>query len=64
MDLDEKLALCDARVTLNGEPAVIIGARPWRPDAKVATLRSDGPVAAFAWETVAQIVADGGAFES
>ncbi len=63
LDLDAKLDLCDARdVTLNGEPAVIMCAR--KPFAKVATLRSDGPVFEFAWPTVARIVAGGGAFRS
>jgi hypothetical protein len=60
--LDERRDLADARVTLNGERAMIMCER--KPIAKVATLRSDGPVAAFDWPTVARIVADGGRFTS
>lgn len=61
--LDERRELADTRgLTLDGEPAVIVGAR--NPFAKVATLRSDGPVVEFAWPTVARIVAAGGAFRS
>ena len=62
-DLDARRELADTKgITLDGEPAVIVGHR--NPFAKVATLRSDGPVAEFAWPTVARIIAKGGAFKS
>lgn len=63
VDLGTRHQLCEAEgVTLNGEPAVIIGAR--NSFAQVATVRSDGPVAEFAWITVRRIVACGGEFFS
>ena len=62
-DLDARRELADTPdITLNGEPAVIVGHR--KPFAKVATLRSDGPVVEFAWATVARIIARDGAFRS
>jgi hypothetical protein len=59
----ERAALCDTPgVTLDGEPAVITGAR--NPHAMVRTLRPGGPAAEFAWPTVARITAAGTAFRS
>lgn len=55
----EKLALCSAEVTLNGEPAAISGVRA--PFAKV-TSRVTGLSAEFAWTTVERIVAKGARF--
>jgi hypothetical protein len=51
--------LCTAAVTLDGAPAMVCGVQ--ERFATVATL--DGKWSAeWAWETVARIVADGGAF--
>jgi len=61
MSQDERYELTQARVTLNGERAVICGARH-----DVATVRaiSSGLGCEWAWPTVARIVANGGAFKS
>lgn len=57
---EERRALCSARVTLNGKPAVIRGSR--YHFANVAAL--DGTFNAdWAWETAARIVDQGGAFK-
>lgn len=59
--LAERRALCSARVTLNGSPAVISGAqREFAHVTDLATRLS----AEWAWETVARVVAAGGAFRS
>lgn len=58
---DERRALCDARVTLNGEPAKIAGTS--LPFATVTTLAT-GLGCQWAWPTVARIVANGGRFTS
>lgn len=63
---EERRALCAAPVTLNGQPATISGTDspfalvrtcgPWTPQNK--TLSAD-----WAWHTVREIVAKGGAFK-
>ena len=60
--LEAKRHLCQLRVTLDGHPAIIGGAAMdfagvWRQDGK-------GGAVELAWETVARIVAKGGAFQS
>ena len=58
---DERYDLIDARVTLNGKPAKISGAR--MQYAMVATL--DGSMEfEWSWEAVARIVAAGGKFKA
>ena len=57
----ERLELCRASVTLDGKPAAISGAR--LPFAKVAVL-PNGAVREWPWESVREIVANGGRFES
>lgn len=59
LTLDGRRYLCAARVTLNGKPAAIGGARN-----RFATVTAlDMSVSAeWAWETVARIVARGGDF--
>jgi hypothetical protein len=59
--LSERIALCDATVTLNGHPARVLGYR--HPFAHVADTAT-GLSAEWAWETVARIVAKDGAFKS
>jgi hypothetical protein len=59
--LDERMALCEAKVTLNGKPAWISGARL---RFAAVTDRKTGLSAEWAWPTVARIVARDGAFES
>jgi len=62
LSLEAKRELCwTDGVTLDGEPAMIMGAR--NAFAQVATLRIDGGFVEFAWPTVAQIVAEGGTFK-
>lgn len=53
MTLDEKQALCEAEVTLNGDRARVSGAQ--LRFARVTQLES-GLGAEWAWETVAHIV--------
>jgi len=60
-DLAARYELCDTRVTLDGKPAKIGGAR--NEFATVRLIRS-GLSAEFAWPTVARIVARGGEFKS
>jgi hypothetical protein len=63
MTLQAKRELCWTEdVTLDGQPAMIMGAR--NAFATVATLHIGGPAVEFAWPTVARIVADGAAFRS
>ena len=57
----DRNALIDARVTLNGKPAVICG--QLNDYATVAAL-PDGPSYEWAWPTVARIVANGGDFRA
>lgn len=59
---ERKYELIEARVTLDGKPAKISGAR--QQFAVVATLNPDGPAVEFAWTTVARVVANGGQFHS
>jgi hypothetical protein len=59
--LDTRRELCGARVTLNGEPAMISGAS--RDFANVTQLGT-GLSCEWAWSTVARIVAKGGEFKS
>lgn len=63
MDLtyEERWELTQQRVTLNGEPAAIMGAR--LPFAKVASLDPEGPSAEWAWDTVESVVKSGGDFQ-
>ena len=53
--------LVNARVTLNGRPARISGTKL---DFARVTDRETGLGCEWAWETVARIVAKGGAFQS
>lgn len=58
---DERYALIDARVTLNGKPAKISGAR--MQFAMVAAL--DGSMEfEWSWDAVARIVTAGGKFKA
>jgi hypothetical protein len=57
----DRYALIDARVTLNGNPARISGARL---DFARVTDTVTGLSCEWAWETVERIVANGGAFKS
>jgi hypothetical protein len=59
--LDGRRELCAARVTLNGEPAAISGARH---DYAMVRQLASGLGAEWAWPTVARIVAAGGEFRS
>jgi hypothetical protein len=59
--IDARRALCGARVTLDGRPAKIGGARC---DFAAVSVLPDGPSYEFAWPTVARIVAIGGDFRS
>lgn len=59
--LDERRKLCDAHVTLNGNPAIVCGTH--NDFATVATL-PNGARYEYAWATVARIVANGGAFKA
>lgn len=52
---DERRALCDAHVTLNGKRAVIRG---WKRDFATVAAIPHGEFYEYAWETVAHIVAD------
>jgi hypothetical protein len=61
MTLDEKRALCDAKVTLDGKRAKVQGA--CRDFPRVTMLRS-GLSVEFCWATVARVVARGGNFRS
>lgn len=61
MTRDERLTLCGAVVTLNGQRAKISGALR---DFAVVTDHKTGLSAEWAWPTVARIVANGGAFKS
>lgn len=58
--LDARRELCEAKVTLDGQPAKICGTRN-----EFATVRmGTGLAVEFAWATVALIVSRGGAFKS
>lgn len=59
---EQKYELIASRVTLNGKPAKVSGAR--LQFATVATLNSDGAAVEFAWPTVARIIAAGGKFKA
>lgn len=59
--LENRRELCQARVTLNGRPAVIGGVR--NPFATVAYLDGSGELE-WSWDAVARIVASGGKFSS
>jgi hypothetical protein len=61
MTYDERYALCGGGVTLNGQPATVTGAQ--HAFAMVRDVRS-GLGCEWAWETVARIRANGGAFKS
>ena len=61
MTYEERRKLCQKRVTLDGKPAVIGGAR--HRFATVATL-PHGASYEWAWETVKKIVEKGGDFRS
>lgn len=58
--LEDRRALCAQPCTLDGRPAVILGAR--EPFATVCD-KSTGAGAQWAWETVARVMARGGAFK-
>jgi len=60
-DRAQRIELCEAKVTLNGEPAVIAGYS--LPFAHVTQLKS-GLTAEWAWSTVALVVSRGGDFRS
>lgn len=59
---EQKYDLINVRVTLNGKPAKISGAR--MQFATVATLDSSGTAVEFSWPAVARIVAAGGKFKA
>ena len=59
---EQKYELISARVTLDGKPAKISGAR--MQFATVATLDASGAAVEFSWQAVARIVAAGGKFKS
>lgn len=61
MDIQQRAALCEARVTLNGRPARISG---YKNEFATVTQAGTRLSAEWAWVTVARIVAAGGAFES
>lgn len=59
---DQRRALCETTVTLDGEPARISG---WaNPFAAVSRRDGKGGSVEFAWPTAARIVESGGAFQS
>ncbi|KMV19651.1 hypothetical protein ACT17_06340 [Mycolicibacterium conceptionense] len=61
-DEEQRKALCDTPVTLDGEPAKISG---WAlPFAKVHRRDGRGGEVEFAWSTAARIVELGGRFSS
>jgi hypothetical protein len=60
--LEARRALCAGRVTLNGVPAVVTGAR--NPFAVVATLRAPHVEAEYSWAAVERVIARGGTFRS
>jgi hypothetical protein len=62
MTRDERRALCAERVTLNGAPAVVTGAR--NPFAVVATLSAPHVEAEYSWTAVERVIARGGTFRS
>jgi hypothetical protein len=57
----DRYALCDASITLDGEPARISGAAC---DFAMVRLVRNGLGCEWAWETAARIVANGGDFRS
>jgi hypothetical protein len=59
--LDQRRALCETRVTLDGQPARISGAQR---DFAMVRITASGLGAEWAWPTVARIVAKGGKFKS
>ncbi len=61
VSLDQRFALCEADVTLDGLPARVCGAR-----SRFATVRltKSGLSAEWSWEAVARVVAKGGHFFS
>lgn len=59
--LEARRALCEAKVTLNGKRAKIMGAR--KQFATVAQFDT-GLSAEWSWEAVARIVANGGNFKA
>ena len=60
--VQERRRLCEAQVTLDERPARISG---WGlPFAQLSFRDGIGGVVEYAWETVARIVANGGAFRS
>jgi hypothetical protein len=61
LDLDARRALCEATVTLDGQPARIGAARG---TCAIVTALPDGPSCEWAWPAVARIVASGGDFRS
>lgn len=61
MTTEQKYALIEAPVTLDGKPAKISGAL--KQVATVAAL-PDGLAIEFSWQAVARIVASGGNFKS
>lgn len=61
-ELDRRRDLCAKPVTLNGQPAVISGAK--LPFATVLTLDPCGLACEFAWSTVDRIIANGGQFNA
>ncbi|UBV13024.1 hypothetical protein [Mycolicibacterium fortuitum] len=62
LDDVQRQRLCESKVTLDGEPARIIG---WgQPFATVSRSDGRGGRVEFAWATAARIVDAGGAFQS
>jgi len=60
-DRDQRIALCEAKVTLNGKPAAVSGYN--LPFAHVTQLKS-GLSAEWSWTAVALVVSRGGDFRS
>lgn len=59
--IEERIALCDAHVTLDGQPAYVSG---YELAFARVRLAANGLGAEWSWETVARIVANGGRFAS
>lgn len=61
VSLEERKALCQAVVTLNGEPAKVNG---YANRFAAVTVKANGLSAQWSWEAVQRVVANGGAFKS
>lgn len=62
MPLEQKIELCEAKVTLNGEPAKVSG---YKNDFATITQIKSGLSAEWSWQTVEHIIKNkGGQFKS